>query len=129
MGTELRRMIRDGAPPSWTALMRLVAMEIADDARDPADGVPADKPPWSALPVEGCWDRSGRRKDGLTERCGMSARTISRALADLSAAGYEMRQQIGTDEHGRPVFAMRGHAMRFQVPPLTPRPAPRGHVT
>ena len=42
MGYELYRMIRDGAPPSWTPVMRLVAMVIADDARlDPSQGLPA----------------------------------------------------------------------------------------
>ena len=129
MGTELRRMIRDGAPPSWTPLMRLVAMEIADDARDPSSGVPADGPPWSALPVEGRWDRRGRWRDGLTQRCGVTQRAISDALTGLARAGYEMRQAIGTDRNGRPVFAAKGHAMRFQVPPLTPRPEPSGDTS
>ena len=42
MGHELYRMIRDGAPPDWSPLMRLVAMVIADDARpDPSQGAPA----------------------------------------------------------------------------------------
>jgi hypothetical protein len=39
MGYLLRRMIRDGAPAAWSPLMRLVAMEIADDARDPGDEI------------------------------------------------------------------------------------------
>ena len=41
MGSDLYRMIRDGAPPDWTPAMRLVAMVIADDARDPSQGPPA----------------------------------------------------------------------------------------
>ena len=124
MGYQLYRMIRDGAPAAWTGPMVLVAQVIADDARDPDPGAAANGVPWSALPVAGRWVR-GRWRDGLAERTGMSDRAISRALADLAAAGYEMRQPIGAGKDGRPVFAAKGHAMRFRVPPLPPRPAPQ----
>jgi hypothetical protein len=126
MGSELRRMIRDGTPAGWTGPMVHVAQEIADDARDPSQRDPGEEGwPWSAVPVKGHFDQRGRWRDGLTERTGMSARAISRALADLSAAGYEMREPIGTDSRGRPVFAAKGHALRFRVPPLPPRPVPQ----
>src|SRR5437773_12129403 len=96
MGHELYRMIRDGAPPGWTAPMRLVAMVIADDARDPQQGVPEDGSwPWSKIPVCGCW-RGSKWRDGIAERTGMSEHMIRCALAGLAAAGYEMRQQIAT---------------------------------
>jgi hypothetical protein len=132
VGYELRRMIRDGAPPEWSPLMRLVASEIADDAGDPSSHPLQDgELPWSAIPVEGEF-RHGRWRDGLTERCGMSARAISRVLTDLAAAGYDMRQPIAdrdgnpvTDKRGRPVFAAKGHALRFAVPPLPPREQPQ----
>ncbi|HZR53649.1 MAG TPA: hypothetical protein VFB06_29600 [Streptosporangiaceae bacterium] len=132
MGYELRRMIRDGAPPEWSPLMRLVASEIADDAGDPvAHPLKDGELPWSAIPVEGEF-RHGRWRDGLTERCGMSARAVSRVLADLAAAGYEMRQPITgrdgkpvMDKRGRLVFAAKGHALRFVVPPLVPREQPQ----
>jgi len=125
MGSELYRMIRDGAPPGWTVTMRLVAMVIADDARDPSQGVPGDGGgPWSAIPVRGCW-RGGKWRDGITDRTGLSMHTVSRALAELAAAGYEMREQIATGKDGRPVFAARGHAVRFRVPLLPPRLAPQ----
>jgi hypothetical protein len=124
MGYELRRMIRNGAPPSWTPLMRLVAMEIADDARDPRlNEEPPAGGPWSALPVDGHYVRD-KWRDGLTQRCGVSARAISDALTSLARAGYEMRQSISTDKRGRPVYAAKGHALRFQVPTLLPRPVP-----
>jgi hypothetical protein len=124
MGYELYRMIRDGAPSSWTGPMVHVAQAIADDARDPVGEI-QDGWPWSALPVKGYWDhRRGRWRDGLAERTGMSPRAISRALADLAGADYEMREQISKDRRGRPVFAAKGHALRFQVPPLTPRAVP-----
>ncbi len=127
MGQELRRMVRAGAPASWTPLMRFVAMEIADDAGDPSRGLPADGGwPWSAIPIEGYWDaRRGKWREGLTERCGMSARAISRTLTELARAGYEMREAAGTGKDGRVVFTAPGRAMRFRVPILPPRPDPQ----
>ena len=135
MGTELHRMIRDGAPETWTPLMRLVAGTIADDAEDPRQREkrlqrgqrnPGDDDgwPWSVIPVRGRAARNGRWHDGLTERTGMSPRAIRRVLAELSAADYEMREQIDTDKRGRPVFAYPGRATRFRVPPLKPRDPP-----
>lgn len=134
MGYQLRRMIRDGAPREWTALMRLVAGEIADDARDPDPDHPLPEGtwPWSALPVEGRRDpASGEWRDGLAERCGVTARAISDALTQLARADYEMRTPVTDrdgrpvrDRHGRPVYAVRGHAIRFQVPRLQPRAEP-----
>ncbi len=134
MGTELYRMIRDGAPETWTPLMRLVAGVIADDAEDPQQREkrlqrgqrnPGDDDgwPWSVIPICGR-RRKGRWHDGLTERTGMSLRAIRRVLAELSVADYEMREQIATDKRGRPVFAYPGRATRFRVPPLKPRDPP-----
>jgi len=139
MGTELYRMIRDGAPETWTPLMRLVAGVIADDAEDPQQREkrlqrgqrnPGDDDgwPWSVIPIRGR-HRKGRWHDGLTERTGMSPRAIRRVLAELSVADYEMREQIGTDKRGRPVFAYPGRATRFRVPPLKPRDPPPDSAT
>jgi hypothetical protein len=127
MGHELYRMIRDGAPATWTGPMVHVAQAIADDARDPPhdpDGS-EDGWPWSKIPLQGHWDRRGRWRDGLAERTRMSPRAISRALTELARAGYEMRVPIGTSKQGKPVFAANGHAMSFVVPPLEPRPKPQ----
>jgi hypothetical protein len=129
MGHELRRMIRDGAPATWTPLMRLVAAEIADDARDPSQRDQGEGSwPWSVLPIEGHQDSRGRWRDGLTERTGATADGISHALTKLARAGYEMREPIARDKRGRPVFATKGHAMRFRVPPLEPRPEPQSSI-
>ncbi len=141
-------MIDLGAPPDWNPQHRLLAGLIADDARDPDDGRPRDgklagrdewqdfwagelSPRWSAIPVEGEW-RRGTWHEGLAEKTGMSPRAISRALGEIAATGYEMRQPI-TDRDGKPVrdkrgrlvFAAKGHALRFVVPPLRPRPIPQ----
>lgn len=117
--------------------MRLVASEIADDAHDPGhekDPLPSgdDWPdPWSAMPIEGEYRRGGW-KDGLVERCGMSARAISRTLADLATADYDMRAPITDrdskpvrDKRGRLVYAAKGHAVRFTVPHLPSRGEPQ----
>jgi hypothetical protein len=124
MGSELYRMIRDGAPPGWTPPMVLVASMIADDARDPSRREDDEGWPWSALPVEGYWTSAGKWRDGLTERTRMKARAIRRELTALAAAGYEMREPVGKGKDGRMVFTAPGRAMRFRVPPLPPRPAP-----
>jgi hypothetical protein len=130
MGGDLYRMIRDGAPESWTPLMRLVAGVIADAARDPRQGLPDDGGwPWSDIPIRGSRAKTGKWKDGLTERTGMSARAISRILTELARADYELREQIGTDKRGRPVFAYPGRAIRFRVPPLKPRDPPPDTAT
>ena len=132
MGHELYRTIRDGAPPEWTPNMRLLAAVIADDALDPSQHEPADGGwPRSAIRVRGGRSRShgGEWYDGLTERTGMTERVISRTLTALARAGYEMREQIGTDRRGRPVFAYPGRTPRFRVPPLAPRGSPPGTAT
>jgi len=115
MGSELRRMIRDGAPATWTAPMIHVAGEIADDARDPSQGVPGDGGwPWSKLPVEGHFDRHGKWRDGLTERCGMSARAISPGPDRAGAGGL---RDAGADRH-RPAWppGVRREGPRDDVP-------------
>jgi hypothetical protein len=125
MGFELYRMIRDGAPASWTAPMRLVAAAVADDAHDPRQPGSDDDGglPWSVITIRGEF-RRGKWHDGLAQRTGLSERSISRALTDLARAGYEMREETATDKRGRPVFAYPGHRLRFRVPPLKPRDEP-----
>lgn len=127
-------MIRDGAPRSWTSLMRDMAKEIADDARDPDDDHPLAEGqwPWSSLHVAGYFDRGGQWRDGLAEICGVTPRAISDALTQLGRSGYEMRRPITgadgkpvTDSRGRLVFAAKGHALSLWVPRLLPRPEPQ----
>ncbi|MFG1709202.1 hypothetical protein ACFLIM_39030 [Nonomuraea sp. M3C6] len=72
------------------------------------------------------WHRGDRREDGtkitLTEtlliRTGLGTRGLSEALQRLAARGIEVRVQIDTDSLGRPVFARRGHAVDYRLPPL-----------
>lgn len=136
MGSELYRMVRDGAPPEWTLAMRMVAWVIADDARDPSQGLPEDGGwPWSVIEMSRYRDSKGEWRDGLTERAGLSAHTVRHALAGLGKAGYEMREQVTDrdgkpvfDRLGRPVFAYHTHAVRYCVPPLKPRESPTDSV-
>jgi hypothetical protein len=127
MGYELYRMILDGHPPEWLPQMLLVALTVADDARDPSQAGP-DGWGWSAIRMHGEWRVNGDGEDewhdGLTERTGMSERAVSRALTMLGRAGFEMRVAVRTGEDGRVFFTVPGRGLRFRVPGLPPRPAP-----
>ena len=102
MGHDLYRMIRDGAPPDWTSDMRIVALMIADDARDSAQGPAGDGgPPWSAIPIRGGHDHAGNGTTGSPNAPGLRKHAISRALTDLARAGYEMREALGRGKDGR----------------------------
>ena len=125
MGHDLYRMIRDGAPPDWTPDMRVLALMIADDARDRGQGPAGDGGlSWSAIPISGGYDHAGKWHDGLTERTGLRKHAISRALTDLARAGYEMREALGRGKDGRVVFTAPGRGMRFRVPLIAPRDTP-----
>lgn len=129
MGYELRRMIRDGAPPTWTSGMRVVACEIADQANpEPSRALLGEGDyPLCTRPVEDWQDKRGDWHEGLATLCGMSARAFSDNLTKLAEQGYEMRVQIGTDKRGRPVFAHKGRGIAFMVRPLKPRDAQSTH--
>jgi hypothetical protein len=140
VGYELRRMIRAGAPRWWTPLQRLIATEIADDARDPSPDkpLPEGQWPWSAIPITRR-ERNGAWRDGLAELCGVGPSAISHALTKMAQGepgtgrdSYDMRQPImGSDgkpvrdKRGRTQYSASDNAVRFWVPPLPPRPAPK----
>jgi len=116
MGFVLYREIRDRAPSDWTPAERVVALMIADDANDDT------RRSW--MPLAGKW-RRGEWVDGLTERTGLGADGVSKALQRLAGRGYEFRVPITTGKDGRPVFAVRGHSLDFRVPLIAPRPVPQ----
>jgi hypothetical protein len=119
-------MIRDGAPAAWSKDMVHVAKEIAAVADDIGlDRLRAGEVAQSKVPIVGDFARGGEWRDGLTERCCMSERGVSRALTELGRAGYEMRVQIGVAKNGEPVYAAKGHAVTFAVRYLPPRPEPK----
>jgi hypothetical protein len=115
MGYRLYREIRDRAPAQWTAGERLVALMIADHADDNTRKA-------IRLPVAGYRrERDGRWVDGLTDRTGLSAAGVSKALQRLAARGFEFRIPISVGKDGRPVFAAKGHALDFAVPAIPQR--------
>jgi hypothetical protein len=119
-------MIRDGAPATWTKDMVHVAKEIGAAADDiDLERLRAGAVALSKVPIIGDFARGGEWRDGLTERCCMSERGVSRALTELGRAGYEMRVQIGVAKNGEPVYAAKGHAVTFAVRYLPPRPQPQ----
>src|SRR5262245_19370969 len=72
------------------------------------------------------WHRGDRWYDGtkitltatLQMRTGLGERGLGDALQRLAKRGVEVRVQIDTDSVGRPVFARRGHAVDYWLPPL-----------
>lgn len=99
MGYRLYREIRDFAPQDWTSGEMLVALMIADDARD--DG----RISWIA-PCE------------LARRCRMGDRAIRKTLEKLAGKGYEFRVGHGKGKDGREVYATKDHPIEYVVPDI-----------
>jgi hypothetical protein len=118
MGHKLYRMIKRGAPASWDAGMRLVALAIADEAGDASRRTYGYR-------IEGYPRPHGKGwRDGICQDTGLKPAGVTGALARLAAAGYEMRVPIGKDKAARVVYAARGHHTDYQVPDLPARPVP-----
>lgn len=119
MGYTLRREVRaylmdprslvEGK--SATSLERFIAMEIASEADDI---------------TRNCrrYDKRLRRwvptvtVQLLTEWTGHGEATVSEMLRRLGKRGMEMRKEAGKDCNGKPVYARKGHATEFYIPPL-----------
>jgi hypothetical protein len=119
VGFTLRREVRayladprsfvDGK--SATSLERFIAMEIASEADDI---------------TRNCrrYEKRLRRwvptvtVQLLTEWTDHGEATVSEMLRRLSKRGLEMRKEAGKDCNGRPVYARKGHATEFYIPPL-----------
>jgi len=102
VGHILRRQLREVLGPEIRGLPRLVALEIADCAFDDTRQVPdrvslADLARWTGAGNEG---------------------SVRDALTKLAAAGWEFRVPISKGGNGRMVYAGRGHALTFAVPPF-----------
>lgn len=99
VGYRLYREIRDFAPQEWTSGEMLVALMIADDARD------GERISWIA-PAE------------LARRCRMGDRAIRKTLEKLAAKGYEFRVGHGKGKDGREVYATKDHPIEYVVPDI-----------
>jgi hypothetical protein len=98
VGYRLYREVRDSAPAEWTASERLVAWALADDANDET------RRSWIKIPE-------------LMKRTGFrSERGLRMVLQKLADSGYEFRMVLTRDKQGRPVFAVKGRSLDFQVP-------------
>ncbi|MGW4639588.1 hypothetical protein ACWEN6_13720 [Sphaerisporangium sp. NPDC004334] len=70
--------------------------------------------------------RGDRRDDGskitltelLQERSGLGERGLSDTVQRLARRGLEVRVSIGVDSLGRTVYARKGHATDYVLPPL-----------
>ena len=99
MGYKLYREIRDMAPDDWSSGELVVALMIADDARDDT------RSSWIPLPL-------------LCQRTRLQPSSVRSALAKLAARGFEFRVIHGYGKDGRPVFAAKGHAVDYEVPDM-----------
>jgi hypothetical protein len=99
VGYKLYREVRDFAPAKWTASMRLVALMIADAAKEESRIAIIARPLLRA--------RTGLRENGLRD-----------ALYHLAKDGYEFRIPRGKDKRGQPVYAARGYETDYQVPDM-----------
>jgi hypothetical protein len=105
MGHDLTRMLRAGMPPEWTLGERAVALVLADICNDRTRQSPAGV-------------NAGRC---VCEELAITPGTLGNILAKLAGRGFELRVPIGNDRRGRPLFAVKGHAVDYMFPLLLPR--------
>ena len=99
MGYRLRREIEYLFPPGTTPAERLVALKIAELARNTTRRAIIN-------PVTILWDATGLGESGVRD-----------ALARLrDKRSLEFRVIIASDSGGRPVYACRGIRPQFRVP-------------
>lgn len=97
VGYQLRREIEDLFPAGTTPAERLVALAIADTARE------ATRVSLITVPV-------------LCARCGLGQDGLKKALQRLSARGLEFRISHGKGKDGRDVYTKPGYEIEYRVP-------------
>lgn len=107
MGYQLYRHCLDHAPADLDPTARLVLLAIADDANEQTRV------------------SSYLGMDLLCHRIGRGPETVKKALQRLAKLGYELRQPIGTDKSGRPVYAKTEHHSVYRVPVFPERDVPK----
>ena len=119
MGYALHREVRAflSDPRSFvegtgaTAIERLIALQVALEADDK---------------TRDCrrYDRQRQRwvptvtVELLTMWTGRGERTVSEMLRRLGERGLELRKVMAKDRNGDPVYACKGHATEFYIPPM-----------
>ncbi len=99
VGYKLRREIRDLLPGSCTPAERLVALEIADTAKEE-----------SRIALVS--------RSVLCARTGLTESGLKTALQRLLSRGLEFRRPHGNGKDGRPGYTMRGAEIEYRVPSL-----------
>ncbi|WP_407566846.1 hypothetical protein [Polymorphospora sp. A560] len=106
MSIDLMLEVMDHAPADLTSGERLVLVIIAERANE-ATRVAKQSKAWTV--------------DTIASRAGVSRDGLRKIFQRLAKNNCEVRQQLGTDSKGRPVFAYEGTAMTFEVPQLAER--------
>lgn len=99
LGFKLYREVLDFAPAAITSGELVVALVIADDAKDKT------RASWIPLPE-------------LCFKTRQQPSTVRANLAKLASRGLEFRVPHGTGKDGRLVFAARAHPAGYEVPDL-----------
>lgn len=101
MGVKLVNEVLDHAPADWTQAERLFIAVLAEKARDNTR-------------------RAWPGQATIMRRTGLKADSITRLCHRLAAKGWELREQLGVDRKGKPVFAYRGKAAVYAIPAMCP---------
>ena len=56
----------------------------------------------------------------ICQVAGIDRSGLTKALRKLAVRGFEVRVPLDFDRNGRPIFAFKGAAMKFALPPLPP---------
>lgn len=97
VGYRLYRQVRDFAPQDWTSGELVVALMIADSANEQTR-------------------RAYITADDLNKLCRMSGRGVRKNLEKLAGKGFEFRVSQSKDSSGKPVYAVGGNGVEYQVP-------------
>ena len=94
--------VLDYAPEDLTPAERLVLVALAERADDDTRLVAA----------------VDTTRDMLLHRTGLTRSGVKKILTRLGARDLEVRVQLGTDKHGRPVYARDGQSTTYRIPVL-----------
>ncbi|MEV1315339.1 helix-turn-helix domain-containing protein [Micromonospora arborensis] len=101
MGVKLLNEVLDHAPADWTQAERLFIAVLAEKARDTTR-------------------RAWPGQTAITRRTGLKPDSVTRMCHRLAGKGWELRERQGVDKNGKAVFAYRGQAAVYVIPPMCP---------
>jgi hypothetical protein len=104
VGIRLMVEVLDLAPDDLDAGARLLLVALAEKADDRTRKV--------------IWSRGDDPRTVLRRRLGVTDAGLGKVFIRLAKAKLDPRIPVGTDKHGRPVFAYEGRVAEYQVPVL-----------